>query len=619
LLRPGDQIFFEEANAIIAIGIDPLNKINPEHIVLDGIDKSDMGDDAETCPIVKGSATEAVELLNQFVNVSPRSAVQVYSTAQSGPQLVPETPITTNRVHKMTFLDDSGIQLNDKCIDPRKLSSYKTAETRSDAADVDTTVDSHTDVGSEYAADEDHIEQETPSRSEYNRSTHVCKKAVEDSPYNRQVLDCPRDNMTYPAKVDMPDNVRNASTDPSSMREAVGNDLCNDIIDNEDDLDNVIVTENAIVTNNLRQTCLSTVTSSLKGMSDNTPNIQSKSSQTFEGLVQDTPGSIAEFRLSVVEKDEARLTSSASETLDQGHTDWLTTSINDKPRPKTSKVYKTRRNKRQLRGTRDETMENSTSDESPPNKRQARSGGSASKLHNQGLCSPNGLILRSSQDLSSRMATPVAPVSGDGTMATKYEGSKPFVLFSSGSTTKNNHKRRKFLEANTKVVDEVPNKGKVFVCIGSEFKATAKVLLALVRGHEVVSDGWINESVKAGYLLKAEGFRPQGLYNGRFMDRSRLFEGRTVFLTKTVEKSYGKSYDDVVKILVNASARKVQAVAARDVNGSEDAIIIGQEYGDNDVLSLLSKDYDCYKKEIISSSILAGHLLLDVEEYRLMK
>ncbi|KAF2151105.1 hypothetical protein K461DRAFT_314023 [Myriangium duriaei CBS 260.36] len=199
------------------------------------------------------------------------------------------------------------------------------------------------------------------------------------------------------------------------------------------------------------------------------------------------------------------------------------------------------------------------------------------------------------------------------------------VVFSmSGVVTEGRGSIAPFLKKhNIIVVQELTAKSRTgetqtICCVGKgKLQTTAKVLMTLALGCMVVSEEWIEKSVRAKTLLDPDPFIIESLRTEKAEDRRELFAGKTVIFTPAAKKSYAKGYDAIRDILKAAGADKVDFKPAQEVETSTSVIVIGSENEDGDALALLQKDLICYKKDLIAASLMQAELLTEDPDLQL--
>jgi len=193
-----------------------------------------------------------------------------------------------------------------------------------------------------------------------------------------------------------------------------------------------------------------------------------------------------------------------------------------------------------------------------------------------------------------------------------YSGPSPRILFSN-TDVNNRPTLKKFLtEQKARQSNDFKKSGSNFLCVGpGELKTTAKLLMALLLRKEIVTDTWVTDSEKAGYLLQTADYLPEALVSTKDIDRSALFTGKNVYFTPAVKKSYGEGFSDICTIVRAAGAKGAGSEPSRNISDTLEVVAIGLEEGDNDVPVLQGKNITVYKKDLISSSILEGEIQTD--------
>lgn len=197
-----------------------------------------------------------------------------------------------------------------------------------------------------------------------------------------------------------------------------------------------------------------------------------------------------------------------------------------------------------------------------------------------------------------------------------YAGIPPRLLFSN-SVVEHKPELMKFLRRQNATQTDDPAEGAsdVLVVGVGDVKTTAKLLMSLVLDRQIVTDDWVIESHKAGHLLNTKSFSPPTLFATRQTARNTLWADKTVYFTQAARKGYGSGFDSIMTILKHAGVREVASGPAREIKDNPDAIVIGIESKDNDVGALAKYDIRCFKKDIISASIIQNELNLDDDEF----
>ncbi|TKA75362.1 hypothetical protein B0A49_03333 [Cryomyces minteri] len=217
----------------------------------------------------------------------------------------------------------------------------------------------------------------------------------------------------------------------------------------------------------------------------------------------------------------------------------------------------------------------------------------------------------SDQERSSNMEETSAPTSTarlrtslqTSTQPTIYQGPAPVIVFSNSSIP-NLPALMKFLRSQSaSVADTVTEKGSNFLCVGKgEVKTTGKVLLSLAFGKTVVTDEWVSKSSDA---------------------KSCFTQPKILYFTPSLRKDYGGGFKEIEKIAKAVGAARVISKPPRELpaisNGTSEpeTIVLALEHGDSEVSILSEKGWTCYRKELLSNSILRGHLDLASDEFKI--
>lgn len=207
-----------------------------------------------------------------------------------------------------------------------------------------------------------------------------------------------------------------------------------------------------------------------------------------------------------------------------------------------------------------------------------------------------------------------------------YKGPAPKVVFSN-SAVSDKSQLMKFLRKHGGSVTERVEEGVANVlCVGKkDLKKTGKLLLSVALGLRIVTDDWILASSKAERLLKTDNFIPEipgrekewGFSMADIVGKPQrdLFAGKTLYFTPALKKDYQSGFKEIEHIAKTVGVKKVVSKAARDLKFDEDCIILALEQGDLDAVMLHERQWACYHKDLLSTSILRGRLDLDSDEF----
>ena len=201
------------------------------------------------------------------------------------------------------------------------------------------------------------------------------------------------------------------------------------------------------------------------------------------------------------------------------------------------------------------------------------------------------------------------------------------VVYASSTSVGESTAYAKFLRQHN--VKQVKNMSDCDVlCTGKgELKRTSKLLLAILRGTEVVTDQWVIQSVKQNRLLDTARFRPEdskrehewgtslsdAIKRGR--ERLKPFEGWTINFTPSAKTELGKSWSELKEICLVAGATAVQAIIPRKSTAETDATIVIAASNEADQATLEARGWRCFSKDIITFSALRGGIDLHSDEF----
>jgi hypothetical protein len=163
-----------------------------------------------------------------------------------------------------------------------------------------------------------------------------------------------------------------------------------------------------------------------------------------------------------------------------------------------------------------------------------------------------------------------------------------------------------------------------------ELKRTGKLLLAVALGKEIVTDEWVNKSVKKKALQPTSAYVPSDVsretqWEFHLRDaienpRTNLFKGHTIYITAAQKKKYGKLQWEIEDLLQKCAAKGVKMLTskiAKTLTKSEQIIIIAADQDDPDVPKLFHKGIPCFNQDFVSISILRGRLELGSNEFKI--
>ena len=160
----------------------------------------------------------------------------------------------------------------------------------------------------------------------------------------------------------------------------------------------------------------------------------------------------------------------------------------------------------------------------------------------------------------------------------------------------------------------------------SGLRKTGKLLLSIALGMRIVTDEWFFASSKAERLLNTDAFIPHdpdrekewGFSMSAIVGKPQrnLLEGKTLYITPALKKDYGKGgFKEIEEIAKTVGVEKVISKPARDVKDA-DYITLALQNGDLDAATLHEYGRKCFHKDLLSNSILRGHLDLDSDEFK---
>ena len=201
-------------------------------------------------------------------------------------------------------------------------------------------------------------------------------------------------------------------------------------------------------------------------------------------------------------------------------------------------------------------------------------------------------------------------------------GKVPHILLSNDSACRKGATAAFLKKQGATIIDDVKTRRTHFVCVlkGDRLTTTAKVLRSLALGKLVVTEDWITESKKAGYLLEPEDFVHEDLLPTMNIDRRTVFQDKNLFFTKALVKAYGKGWKDIQDLAKEAGASHIEEGDSGTFGvlkeGRTEVICFGKEADDADVLRLQKTHHvKVYHKNLLTQSMLKGELDFDGEEH----
>lgn len=148
---------------------------------------------------------------------------------------------------------------------------------------------------------------------------------------------------------------------------------------------------------------------------------------------------------------------------------------------------------------------------------------------------------------------------------------------------------------------------------------TMKVFQAIALGIPIVTDKWLIDSAKAGYLYDLSAYKPSVAQQEKDWDfklervwatAQTPFKGYSVYFTPTLKKSY-TSFREIEQVCTAVGAKVVGRYSKNDK-----MIALATGVDDPDVEKWLD-DEACYQKDLLTTSILRGKLDLQSDEFKI--
>ncbi len=206
----------------------------------------------------------------------------------------------------------------------------------------------------------------------------------------------------------------------------------------------------------------------------------------------------------------------------------------------------------------------------------------------------------------------------------QYAGSTPVVIFS-GSTEID--QKNSMMEAfrhlggrETKSINDA-----TMLCVGKgPFKRTSKLIIAVARGIDIVTEEWIIETQRRGSFPAVDEFLPRDPSHERIRDfnlkeamqrgklgLTHILSGTTVFLTKRIRTDLGKLERELSQVATVLGADSVQrrlpALKDKEKYAEHEVLIIGAE-NDPQGTQVGRLGQKLYNKDILTMAVLRGKL-----------
>ena len=201
------------------------------------------------------------------------------------------------------------------------------------------------------------------------------------------------------------------------------------------------------------------------------------------------------------------------------------------------------------------------------------------------------------------------------------------IVFANSSSVGDSRPLLKFLSS--KGVKKVKSVHDCTVlCVGKELKKTSKVILAVLLGKDIVTDGWVTDSVKGNDLLSIVPYLSrdpekeaewgisldQAIYRGK--QGLKVLQDYSIHFTPSVKKELGKSgFDELKEIAMCAGARSVSSTLPKKSSEETPSTFVVATSDDTEVAGLQKQGWRVYMKDIISLSVLRGKLDLESDEF----
>lgn len=207
--------------------------------------------------------------------------------------------------------------------------------------------------------------------------------------------------------------------------------------------------------------------------------------------------------------------------------------------------------------------------------------------------------------------------------ATTHPDKPPTKTILSSSKFANDKKAANWLKKHGAPIDDkkIPGKGSNFVCVvgNGVLSTTAKVLRSVALGKKVVTDEWLKNCMDKDQLLDLDPYVHDDLADTMTVPRSKLLEGKALFVTSTLERTYGQGFADIKELAAAVGSHRVDSGTAKKTHGMSDSttVFLGDDGDDPDAMKLTQEEgRTVFSKNFLAQSIIRGELLVDDDEFK---
>jgi hypothetical protein len=207
--------------------------------------------------------------------------------------------------------------------------------------------------------------------------------------------------------------------------------------------------------------------------------------------------------------------------------------------------------------------------------------------------------------------------------ATPQSSKAPTKTLLSGSRFAGDKKATSWLQRHGAPVHDkgIPGVRSNFVCVvgTGELATTAKVVRSIALGKKVVTDEWLKDSMAQDKLLDLDNYIHDDLSETMTINRSKLFDGKALFVTSALEKTYGQGFSDIKELATAVGSHRVDSGTAKKASGLSDSatIFLAVDGNDPDAQKLTQEEgRTVYQKHLLTQSIIRGELLTDSDEFK---
>ncbi|KAG8526927.1 uncharacterized protein KY384_008356 [Bacidia gigantensis] len=207
------------------------------------------------------------------------------------------------------------------------------------------------------------------------------------------------------------------------------------------------------------------------------------------------------------------------------------------------------------------------------------------------------------------------------------KGGETCVVFASTSAVGESSNFRKFLNKQKVRISTSVQECTALIVGKGEIKKTAKMLMAIQLGKQIIHDAWATESAKAGRLLDMAAYQAadplrevewgvnlkEAVKRGR--EGVRAMDGYDIVFTPAVKKEVGNGFKDLKELASMAGASSISNTLPKTSYAKTSPTIVIATSDHDPALKKLNGTWKGFSRDIISMSVLRGILDTESDEF----